>query len=51
MGINIDMDELRSARSAHPEAVSARVCLVAAAGEATPVVIELFNLAVFGWSL
>lgn len=51
VGMDIDMDELRNAKNTRPEAVSAKVCFAAAAGEAMPFVNELFNLAIFSWSL
>jgi ubiquinone/menaquinone biosynthesis C-methylase UbiE len=51
VGMDIDMDELRNAGNTRPEAVSAKVCIAAAAGEAMPLVNELFNLAIFSWSL
>jgi len=51
VGLDIDKDELRNARSTRPGAVSAKVCCTAAAGEAMPFVNELFNLAIFSWSL
>jgi ubiquinone/menaquinone biosynthesis C-methylase UbiE len=51
VGMDIDTDDLRNAESTRPEAVSAKVCFAAAAGEAMPFVNELFNLAVFSWSL
>lgn len=51
VGMDIDMDELPNAKSTRPEAVSAKVCFAAAAGEAMPFVNEFFNLAIFSWSL
>ena len=50
-GIDVEMEDLRSAISARPGAVSAKVCFAAAAGGAIPFVDELFNLALFSWSL
>jgi ubiquinone/menaquinone biosynthesis C-methylase UbiE len=50
VGTDIDMDDLRNAKSTPPEAVSAKVCFAAAAGEAMPFVDELYNLAIFSWS-
>ena len=51
VGMDSDRDELRHATSTRPEAVSAKVCLAAAAGEAMPFVNEFFRLAVFSWLL
>jgi ubiquinone/menaquinone biosynthesis C-methylase UbiE len=50
VGTDIDMDDLRNAKSKPSEAVSAKVCFAAAEGEAIPFVNELFNLAIFSWS-
>ena len=51
VGVDIDMDKLRNAESTRPEAVSAKVCFAAAAGETMPLVNDLFDLAIFSWSL
>lgn len=51
VGMDIDTDDLRNAESTRPEVVSAKVCFAAAAGEAMPFVNEMFNLALFSWSL
>ncbi|MBC8504947.1 MAG: class I SAM-dependent methyltransferase [Anaerolineales bacterium] len=51
VGTDIDMDELWIAKSTQSEAVSAKVCFAAAAGEALPFVNELFSMALFSWSL
>lgn len=51
IGTDVDMEKLRIARLAHPEAVPARVNFAAARGEAMPFPDETFDLAVFSWSL
>jgi ubiquinone/menaquinone biosynthesis C-methylase UbiE len=51
VGIDLEMEDLLSAKLARPEADSAKVYFAAATGEAMPFVNELFNLALFSWSL
>lgn len=51
VGIDVEMEELQSAKFAHPEADSAKAYFTASQGEAMPFVNELFNLALFSWSL
>ena len=51
VGIDVEMEDLRSANSARPEAVSAKVGFAAAEGEAIPFVDGFFDLALFSWSL
>ncbi len=51
VGMDIDMEELRNANSRHPDAFSAKVGFAAAVGEAMPFVNDVFNLAIFSWSL
>ncbi len=50
VGIDVEMEELRSARIKRPEGDSAKVYFTASQGEALPFVSELFNLALFSWS-
>jgi ubiquinone/menaquinone biosynthesis C-methylase UbiE len=50
IGTDIEMDQLRIARLADPEAVSAKVNYAAARGEAMPIVNDTFDLAIFSWS-
>ena len=49
--IDIDIERLREAKSAYPEAGLAKVCFAAAAGVAIPFVCECFERAIFSWSL
>jgi ubiquinone/menaquinone biosynthesis C-methylase UbiE len=51
IGTDVEMEKLRLARLANPEAVPARVNFAAARGEAMPFPDEIFDLAVFSWSL
>ena len=51
MGMDIDIDELRTANSRHPDIFSAKVSFAAAVGEAMPFANDVFNLAIFSWSL
>jgi ubiquinone/menaquinone biosynthesis C-methylase UbiE len=50
-GIDIDLDELQKATGARPETVSAQVYFPVAASEAMPFPDQLFDLAIFTWSL
>jgi ubiquinone/menaquinone biosynthesis C-methylase UbiE len=50
-GLDIDLDELRTAQSTRPEGISAEVCFASAESETIPLSDSTCDLAIFSWSL